>query len=125
MRGAGTQESGGRTGSRGRFAATAISTLLSMPLAVAAPSLVGPGPLPVGDSPDSVVVADFDRDGAADLASADRMDDRISILFGDAAGGFRTAVAYGVGRRPTSLVAVDIDRDGDLDLLAVNTLDNT
>src|SRR6202158_495238 len=45
-------------------------------------------PYPVGKNPSSVVVADFNGDGNADFAVANKDDNTISVLKGDGKGGF-------------------------------------
>ena len=74
--------------------------------------------------PWTIAVADFDRDGAADLAVANTSTASIVVLMGNGDGTFaqRAVVPAGVGF-PFSVVAADLDRDGypDLALSQVGT----
>lgn len=74
-------------------------------------------------APESIVAADFNRDGAVDLAVNAPGETTpslpgISILFGIPAspGSFQPAVKVDVGTAPDALAAGDFDRDGDIDL---------
>src|SRR5690349_19662146 len=72
-----------------------------------------------GSGPSSVAVGDFNRDGIPDLAvaNAGRAEPgSVSILLGNGAGTFRTAVQYRAGRTPLSVAVGDFNRDGILDL---------
>lgn len=71
----------------------------------------------VGLEPQTVVVADLDRDGDLDLAVAG-LDDRVTLLQNDGNGAFTPFLtpSYAVGADPTSVVAADFNRDGRLDL---------
>ena len=87
-----------------------------------------PAGLGCGGDPVAALLADFDNDGALDLAVARRgpVDGRLDLLWrGDGAGHFADAgPRWGgcgpAGGHPESLLAVDLDRDGDLDLLTGN-----
>src|SRR5439155_12478080 len=79
----------------------------------------------VGSSPGSVVAADFDRDGALDLAVANRghrTDDgfagsSVTILRGDGAGGFAVAATLANDIADSDIAAGDLDGDGIPDLV--------
>src|ERR671936_2654864 len=76
-------------------------------------------PLPVGSSPGSVAAADFDANGAVDLAIGNlgyRND--LRILLNDGSGGLRLAAGspFKVGTYPLSVVGADFDGDGSPDL---------
>jgi hypothetical protein len=70
----------------------------------------------VGNTPVAVVSADFNQDGKADLAVANRDDNTISILLGNGDGTFQPAVNYG-GATPDSLALGDFNNDGKVDLV--------
>ena len=65
----------------------------------------------VGDGPWSVATADFDGDGIADLAVANRGTDDVSVLLGNGDGEFPAAVQYGAGDYPSGVAVADFDGD--------------
>ena len=79
------------------------------------------GPFPVGDSPITLSVGDFNGDGLPDLAVAIFGDSSVAVLLGDGTGGFSPASysPLGVGTVP-SVVAGDFNGDGVMDLIAAN-----
>ena len=92
--------------------------------------------LPVGYSPYSVAVGDFNGDGVLDLAVANSCGNdplcnnspgTVSILLGDGTGSFTAAATspVTVGVNPRSVAVGDFNGDGSLDLTAVNFNDNT
>jgi hypothetical protein len=74
----------------------------------------------VGTNPQAVATADFNNDGHLDLATANPSFHAVSVLLGDGAGGFGTAIdsagttndAY----ERVSVTVADFDNDGQLDL---------
>ena len=81
-------------------------------------------PYVVGNHPSAVVVGDFNGDGDADVAVANRDDNTLSVLLGNGDGTFQAQMTYAVGNSPTALVAADLNGDGNLDLVAANGSDN-
>ncbi|UCD17105.1 MAG: VCBS repeat-containing protein [Candidatus Zixiibacteriota bacterium] len=71
----------------------------------------------VGSAPYAVVAADFDRDGDADLATANFSSNNISILLNHGNGAFAAHTVYAVATGPLSVFAADLDNDGDADLV--------
>lgn len=69
-----------------------------------------------GAIPNWIVVADFNRDGKADVATANVGDDTISMLLGNGAGGFNAPLRFGVQGGVTMLSVADFNLDGNLDL---------
>ena len=68
-----------------------------------------------------LAVADFNNDGALDLAVANSEADSVSILLGDGNGAFRTAAVYASGGALANSIAVgDFNADGTPDLAVVN-----
>ena len=61
---------------------------------------------PVGPSPSSVAVGDFNGDGILDLAGADS--NGVSVLLGNANGTFQPAVNYATDGAPNAVVAADL-----------------
>ncbi len=82
----------------------------------------GKVPLPSGAFPQGVVVADLDRDGNPDLASANQGLDNVSLAYGSGSGGFSTLLVSPVrtGTAPSAIVAGDTNRDGNIDLCTAN-----
>jgi hypothetical protein len=80
---------------------------------------------PVGDSPNTatVVVADFNKDGRPDLATANSETNSVSVLLGNADGTFQAALTSPTGAGPQSLAVGDFDGDGKLDLATANADD--
>jgi len=78
-----------------------------------------------GDSPRSVVVADFDDDGDADLAVANAIGDSVSVLLGNGNGTFGAKTDYATGDLANSIAAGDFDNDGELDLAVANRVSDT
>ncbi len=100
---------------------------LVTPVAVAQNSSVfnGPRDYPVGSSPNSVVIGDFNGDGRPDIATANKPSNDISVLLQNSDGTFQSAVSYPVGNSPSSLQVGDVNGDGKLDLVLINSTDNT
>jgi hypothetical protein len=66
-------------------------------------------------------MADFDGDGKADLAVANRGDNSLSVLLGNGDGTFQTHVDYALGGGPSSVAYGDFNGDGRPDLVvAIN-----
>ena len=68
--------------------------------------------VPVGLGPAYVVSADLNRDGEADLVSANSRDNSLSILFGRGNGSFKSGPALPVPLEPSALVITDLNKDG-------------
>ncbi len=93
-----------------------VTVLLGNGLGGFAPA---PGsPIAVGNGPQSVAVADFNGDGIADLAVANRLDSTVTILLGNGAGGFTPASGSPVATsyRPFVSAVGDFNGDGIADL---------
>lgn len=109
-----------------RVAVTACGCALAAALAgdalAAEPTFApAPGsPFAVGDEPHAIVDGDFNRDGRADVATANIGSDTVSILLGNGAGGYAAAPTVPVGDEPTGLAVGDFNRDGRVDLAVAN-----
>jgi len=77
-------------------------------------------PVTVGRGPLSITVGDFTDDGIPDLATANAVDNTVTILLGNGNGTFSQAANSPrrvVGSSPSSVAAADFNRDGKLDLV--------
>lgn len=83
-------------------------------------------PFPVGNSPSSVAMGDFNGDGNADLAVANELDNTVSILLGNAVGGFTAATGspFAVQENPAAVAVSDLNLDGNQDLAIANLSTN-
>jgi hypothetical protein len=84
-------------------------------------------PASVGRDPGSIVVADFNGDGIADLAVANGNSNTVSILLGNGKGAFTAAPQspVTVGNNPWFIATGDFNGDGIADLAVANTGSNT
>jgi hypothetical protein len=79
-----------------------------------------------GPFPRSVVLGDFNGDGALDIATAnDGTANTVSVLLNNGDGTFKAPRNYPVGNQPVQIVAADFNGDGTLDLATANQMDNT
>ncbi|MDE5096145.1 MAG: VCBS repeat-containing protein, partial [Trichodesmium sp. St11_bin5] len=85
------------------------------------------GDFPVGISPESVAVEDFNGDGIPDLAVGDGYYsylDNVSVLLGKGDGSFGSATNFPAGDWPRSVAAEDFNGDGISDLTVANYWDD-
>ena len=75
---------------------------------------------PAGSTPRAIVVADFNKDGNLDLATADNSGNNVSVLLGAGDGTFQPARNYFVGTQPVDLAVGDFNGDGKPDLAVTN-----
>ena len=80
-------------------------------------------PVAVGGGPDSIAVADFNGDGAPDLAIDNFDANNVTILLGNGNGTFTEATnsPISVGSFPTSVAMGDFNGDGKADLAIANS----
>ncbi|GAB3497220.1 hypothetical protein GCM10027341_17250 [Spirosoma knui] len=81
--------------------------------------------LPVGLQPQSVAVADLNRDNKPDLAVANSNSNTVSVLLNDGLGGFGGKTDFAVGTQPRSVTVGDFNSDGNPDLVTANYNNNT
>ena len=101
----------------------APSNSASVPQTVLAGTSLGfrnPVGYSTGIAPDVVAVADFDRDGAADLVIANRYASTVSVLLGNGNGTFQSKADFSTGMGPQCLAVGDFNTDGNPDI-AVGT----
>ncbi|MBP1977876.1 FG-GAP-like repeat-containing protein, partial [Cohnella thailandensis] len=67
-------------------------------------------------TPTAMVSGDFNKDGWADLATADNGADGAAVLLGNGDGTFQSADHYPTGNAPIDIEMGDYDGDGNLDL---------
>jgi fibronectin type 3 domain-containing protein len=75
----------------------------------------------MGDDPLKAVAADFNGDGALDLATANKSSYDVSVCLGDGAGNFGAVSNYEMGNEPASIAAADLNGDGVVDLVTANS----
>ena len=73
-------------------------------------------PLAAGSMPVDAAVADFDRDGIADLAVVGNAGS-LRVFFGQPGGEYASPVEHAVGGSPYGIETADLDRDGDVDVV--------
>src|ERR1700753_3732484 len=76
--------------------------------------LVGPGDF-------SVATGDFNGDGVVDLVTANQGSNTVSVILGNAFGGFYPQRLYPTGNAPNAVVVADFNHDGNLDLAVTNS----
>jgi len=87
---------------------------------------LSPITIPVGISPMSVVISDFDKDSDMDIAcvgSAGGEEGFVKIALNDGEDGFSLALTLSGGAEANSITVLDINNDGNLDLAVGNTAD--
>jgi hypothetical protein len=94
------------------------------PLVACTPFGFGPANnFAAGTGPISVVTADLDGDGKADVAVANERSNNVSVYLNTSTGGsfsLAAPITLTVATRPEVLVAADLDGDGKLDLATAN-----
>ncbi len=80
--------------------------------------------LAVGDSPQSVVLEDFNGDNFIDIATANFLSDTVTVLQNQGSGVFQ-ASSFITSSSPLGLTALDLNQDNALDLVTVHPGSNT
>ncbi|HWW15615.1 MAG TPA: VCBS repeat-containing protein [Candidatus Dormibacteraeota bacterium] len=81
-------------------------------------------PVP-GSIPSSVVVADFNGDGKADLAIANAGSNTVAVLLGNGDGSFAVPLSPATGTTPNYAAVGDFNGDGIPDLAVANNVSNS
>lgn len=81
--------------------------------------------LRTGFGPIAVIGADFDQNGAPDLAVANFSTDDVSVFLGEMNGTFSESRNTGVGNGPIALAIGEFDQDPNIDLAVANRDSNT
>lgn len=84
-----------------------------------------PALITVGNEPHSVVVADLNKDGRADLVTTNVASGNISVLLGAGNGTFSAPVGYNAGAGTAAATIGDFNGDGKVDIAAANLNANT
>ena len=79
----------------------------------------------VGEAPQSVAVADFNKDGNLDLVVANQIGDSVSVLLGNGDGTFQPAMTFATAQDPLIVLIGDFNHDGKLDVATLNGADST
>lgn len=74
-----------------------------------------------GMAPTALAVLDSGRDGRADVAVANSLEDNVSLLMGLGGGGFAAPRNFDVGVSPSSVLSGDTDGDGRTDIIVGNS----
>jgi hypothetical protein len=88
-------------------------------------SLEARAQVPLPGEVSAMVAADFNRDGAMDVAVAHADRDRVVVLYGDGKGLLRGQTALAVGAGPSALAVGDANGDGWLDLAVAHGRGNS
>jgi len=83
----------------------------------AAPNFTNRTDFTAGGAPRSIVAADFNRDGKADLASASDINTNLFVMLGDGLGGFPTSNTITMARTTSDMDTGDFNGDGNIDLV--------
>lgn len=80
-------------------------------------------PIPVGPSPFTQVLGDFNGDGKLDLTVINNADGTVTILFGNGDGTFSKATSPAIANQGGAMATGDFNRDGRLDFAIVDSFD--
>ncbi len=82
---------------------------------------VAKGSYNIGNKPQALFGADFDKDRDIDLAVANEADGSVVMMKNKGDGSFQLAAPYVLGKAPRDLVAADFDGDGNMNVAVVMT----
>ncbi|MCB0324432.1 MAG: VCBS repeat-containing protein [Bdellovibrionales bacterium] len=78
-----------------------------------------------GNNPRGVTIADFNGDGIADVATADALDNRISISLGNGDGTLKARTSFVTDTSPMFMQVADFNGDGAVDIVTPNYTNST
>jgi hypothetical protein len=78
-------------------------------------------PFSLAQQPFAITSADFNGDGKADLATADRNVSTVSVFLGDGVATFTSTTSFTVGSFPNSITNADFNADGKIDMATTNS----
>lgn len=81
--------------------------------------------LTTGSGPTDLCLADFNRDGRTDIATANRDAGSVTVFLNSGGTSYAPGVSVAVAGGPVALVPGDIDADGDTDLVTANVFDGS
>jgi Ca2+-binding RTX toxin-like protein len=84
-----------------------------------------PSIISVGNEPHSVVIADVNKDGKADVITANIASNNVSVLLGEGNGAFKAAVNYNAGAGAAAIAVGDFNGDSKVDIATANLNGNT
>ena len=84
------------------------------------PSLTAAGDFIAAAPSDFIAAGDFNGDGRPDLVTLNSASSGVSVMPGNAAGGFGPAAVHATGLNPSSAAVRDLNGDGKLDLAVAN-----
>jgi FG-GAP-like repeat len=83
----------------------------------------------IGPAPQSMSIADFNRDGFSDIAVSNSLpmetNSTVSVLFGDGKGGFAERLPLEIGTLGRGTGVADFNGDGNQDLVVANSASNS
>jgi len=79
----------------------------------------------VGNSLNSLALADLNGDGKSDLVTTSNFEDKVSVLIGDGAGNFSLLNSFTTGARPSAVAIGDFNGDGKADLAVTRDFSTT
>ena len=103
-------------------------TFPSNPAGVTTNSFAAKADFVSGYDPETIAIGDFDGDGKADMVTANRNSNTISVFRNTGGSGsvsFAAKVDYATGVTPVNVVIGDLDGDGKLDLAVANNASNS
>lgn len=97
---------------------SSVTVVLNNNLSPGTLNLAAPATFSTGVSGESLVLADFNSDGFADIASSGEDDENLSLILNNGAGAFGSPVLFPLdGTFPVEIAPINLNADGDADLV--------